>query len=286
MLKALMKQQAELAKSLREMRSVSSIWGVGDSHNSSHSSSQSQRFRDRLIDFWECAETVPQQQRQQQQQQGGSAQTSIWQRSSSPSQSRPRSIPSSALIKCQLTQSFFHSSEVTATRLFPKRHADILHTTLGLDADKIDSQRNGLLVCRSIKSAFNRRRVCFIYNALDGRFYFRVLDAKLRDVRAVPSTLTFAQLDGRPLCLPAGKLPYRRVLALHAREAIAHAKKEYQFETSEEDARAMQEALQLSDRVSRDSDERERYEESVDESVVGYAAEDNITHHHLLHSAS
>ena len=123
--------------------------------------------------------------------------------------------------------------------------------------------RNGLLLCESIEKAYDRGRVCFVYNPLEGRFYFRVLDDQLRSEKALPSGFTLEQLNGRPLCLPPGKIPYRRVLALQGREALYHAKTEYEYNASEADEEAIVEALNLSDRVSHDEDERERVEGSL-----------------------
>ena len=148
---------------------------------------------------------------------------------------------------------------------------------MGLAADKIYSVRNGLQLCEAIEEAFDRQRVCFIYDALQSKFYFRVLDSQLRRLPAKPSSLTFGELDGRPLSLPHGKMPYRRVLrCMHAREALHHAETECEFETTDEDRRAVEQALNLSDRVSHDEDERERIEEMLDESpVIGSSDEDS-----------
>ena len=246
--------QAELTKQLRAMQSTR-IWSVGASRNSSQSSSQNQSsFKQRLIDYWECEEKPTQ---QQQQQDSGRAQTSIWRGSPSPTSQRSRSSQEfSSLIKCLVADELLPRSEVTAAHLFPKRHADIFYSTLGLDASKIDSVRNGLLLCRSIENAFDRQRVCFIYNALEGKFIFRVLDPALLTERAEPSAKTFKELNNEPLRLPGEKMPYRRVLGLHAREALAHAEAEYKLDTTVAEAEAIKWALEISDKVSQDGDEK------------------------------
>ena len=253
------------------MKQLNRIWSAGPSHHDSELSSENQiNFKDNLITHWECG----------QQQERNASTTDIWasSRRSTPSPtsgSRPHGSLSSlqheqarAPIKCMLTQQLFPRSEVRAAHLFPKRCADIFHTTLGLSADKINHVRNGLLLCRSIEDAYDRQRVCFIYNPLDAKFYFRVLDPQLRERPAEPSQKTFGELDRQALWLPDGKFPFRRVLALHAREALFHAKTEYGYSPDAEDEEAIDTALNLSDRLSRDADQREGDEKGADDSAV------------------
>jgi hypothetical protein len=261
-----------LREEVRAMKPLTRIWSAGPSHHDSESSSENQiSFKEKLITHWECG--------QKEQERSASA-SDIWgaSRRSTPSPTsgrRPHGSLSSlqheqarASVKCMLTQQHFPRSEVRAAHLFPKRSADIFHTTLGLSADLINHVRNGLLLCRSIEDAYDRQRVCFIYNPLDAKFYFRVLDSQLRDRPAEPSQKTFGQLDRQALWLPDGKFPFRRVLALHAREALVHARTEYAYIPDPEDEEAIETALDLSDRLSRDADQREGDEKGADDSAV------------------
>ena len=46
------------------------------------------------------------------------------------------------------------------------------------------------------------------------------MDPQLRGEQASSTGLTFAQIDGWPLQLPAGKWPYRRIFYYHLKRAL------------------------------------------------------------------
>lgn len=235
------------------IRKVNRIWSSSPSHHDSQSASEDQiKFKNECIEYWECKKVNN----------NNDGQISV------AANIHQQSVQQ---IKCMMTQEYFDRKEVKAAHLWPKKLADTMNSLVGLRGNLVNNVRNGLLLCKSIEAAYDRGQVCFIYNPFSQTFQFRILDASLRRKRVAPgSTKTFQQLDGKALWLPSGKYPYRRVLASHAQESIWHAKEEFGFRSTDEEDKAIETALTLSDRVSEASDEEEDDEEPEVEEEFEY----------------
>lgn len=109
-------------------------------------------------------------------------------------------------------------------------------TAFGLQEQDVASVRNGLLLVTGLERAFGTKRMCFVYNALDQKFYVYILDPELKKqplallvdrddtVLKSESTLTYEQLHLHfHLYVPLNK-PFRRLLYYHAKCAFDYAK--------------------------------------------------------------
>ena len=104
-----------------------------------------------------------------------------------------------------------------------------------------DGPRNGLLLAKPIEKAFDRKDVCFLYSPpkqqltlyvvnMDGTTVTRPNPLRTTTVAQVKGwkrdqkklAPTFEDLHGRPLLLPDGVFPFRRILALQAKLAFRY----------------------------------------------------------------
>jgi hypothetical protein len=137
-----------------------------------------------------------------------------------------------AQIRCMLLDKPIVTHKVCAAHIWRHSRADDL-VLFGLPSTEINNLRNGLLLAKSIEVAFDKKQVCFLYNPFDQKFYFRVLDPALRQIRIYyPDAKiqndydypdTFGSLDGKALQLPENVFPYKRLLGFHARCAFKAA---------------------------------------------------------------
>jgi hypothetical protein len=131
-------------------------------------------------------------------------------------------------LKCMLTNLFYPRNEVRASHIIKRStQGDTMHL-YHLPQD-IDNPRNGLLLLEPIEQAFDRKDICFLYNSFNNELTAKVLNPSLMTEYlklsnpAKTYTLTYGNLDGRALQLPAGAFPYRRVLSMHAKFAYSRA---------------------------------------------------------------
>jgi HNH endonuclease len=80
------------------------------------------------------------------------------------------------------------------------------------DADK---PRNILRLHRDIEYHFDHKDVTFIQSGSDV-FCLKVLNPKIGIKTLLGTTVTFDKIDGRPLCFPREKMPWRRLLSTHS----------------------------------------------------------------------
>ena len=93
----------------------------------------------------------------------------------------------------------------------------------GLCEKDVNSVRNGMFVTKGIEDAFDNQHIYFLYNHFSKELCLWVADKKI-----LPNTIegsnppkTFAQVNKRPLLCPdQGKMPFRRLLAWHARLSL------------------------------------------------------------------
>jgi hypothetical protein len=97
----------------------------------------------------------------------------------------------------------------------------------GISPLEVNSPRNGVLLLDSIEKAFDRLDACFLYDPITSELLFKVLNPNLLTSRIQPSSAvelrTFADIDGATLQCPAGQLPYRRILSVHAKFSYSRA---------------------------------------------------------------
>lgn len=102
-----------------------------------------------------------------------------------------------------------------------------LMTLYGLSQSDIDNPRNGILILKELELAFDRKTVCFLRNPITGELIFRVLDPSLLDKRIHLTSLheirTFGDMNGGVLQHPTEKIPFRRILSMHAKLSLSRA---------------------------------------------------------------
>jgi len=141
-----------------------------------------------------------------------------------------------ALLRCMVLDKPLITPKVCASHLWSHSRADDL-PLLGLASTETENPRNGLLLAKSIEVAFDKKEACFLYNPFDQKFYFCVLnpsllpiriynpDPKIQDDYDYPDT--FASLNNKPLQLPKGVFPYKRILGFHARCTFKSARSKW-----------------------------------------------------------
>jgi len=138
-----------------------------------------------------------------------------------------------AHLQCMLTGQSFPRKSVTASHIWKKATNGKGLPAFGIDQDKIDDPRNGLLLLKGIEDKFDNKQLCFLYDFIHTKFECKILDPGLLkqtlDHPAQPgvrTSLTFADIDKKSLILPPGIFPYRRLLNWHARMSFVNAKKQ------------------------------------------------------------
>ena len=87
----------------------------------------------------------------------------------------------------------------------------------GLQASDVNSARNGLFLTKGIEDAFDNQQVCFLYNVLESRLVLWVADHAIMSKTILGSTRKFSDVHQKPLLCSPNHLPFRRLLAWHAR---------------------------------------------------------------------
>jgi hypothetical protein len=129
-----------------------------------------------------------------------------------------------------LTGNFYPCPEVQASHIIKRStYGDTMHL-YGLPPN-IDDVRNGLLLLEQIEQAFDRKDICFLYNAMSNQLVAKVLNPSLMtelmpksQPRGTTYPMTYGSVDGLALQLPsATTFPYRRALSMHAKFAFSRA---------------------------------------------------------------
>jgi len=133
-------------------------------------------------------------------------------------------------LKCMLTGNFYPRPEVRASHIIKRStDGDTMHL-YGLPPN-VDHVRNGLLLLEPIEQAFDRKDICFLYNAISNQLVAKVLNPSLMtelmhksQPRGTTYPMTYGSVDGLVLQLPsATTFPYRRALSMHAKFAFSRA---------------------------------------------------------------
>jgi len=126
------------------------------------------------------------------------------------------------LLKCMVLNRFYDRPMVIASHIWKYcTHGDGL-PEFGLHERDINSNRNGMLLCKDIEKAFDLKRICFLVHRLHQEdLYVRVLDPSLSDPATSPiingTGVLFSDIDGAKLDHPPGNYPFRRILDFHAK---------------------------------------------------------------------
>ena len=105
-------------------------------------------------------------------------------------------------------------------------HKSELLPVWGVETSCIHDPKNVLRLQKDIERAFDTRLVTFLESSDhgDGGFELKVLSPDVMTTTLKGTSITFNDLNGRPLLLPSGKFPYRMFLANHAVLAYKHAR--------------------------------------------------------------
>eukprot|EP01119_Soliformovum_irregulare_P012165 TRINITY_DN3147_c0_g1_i3.p1 TRINITY_DN3147_c0_g1~~TRINITY_DN3147_c0_g1_i3.p1 ORF type:complete len:522 (-),score=57.00 TRINITY_DN3147_c0_g1_i3:61-1626(-) len=120
------------------------------------------------------------------------------------------------LIKCMITNKFHNRHFVRAAHIWMAHTGGKGLEKFGLSTNDLNHVRNGLLLCKPIEKAFDRKNVCFLWDPFKQALFLHVVNEKLLKV-VVHDGTTFADINGAQLQLPANVWPFRRILNWHAR---------------------------------------------------------------------
>ena len=124
-------------------------------------------------------------------------------------------------IKCMVTNEWHASSKYTACQLWKCTRQDMIQ--LSLCKDDLVSPRNGIVVLHHIAQKYYMKELCLVYDALACVFIVRILNPAILDTPITHSKLRFGDIHGKILQHPPDRIPFRRLLAYHARQAYQHA---------------------------------------------------------------
>ncbi|KAF0729066.1 hypothetical protein Ae201684_013203 [Aphanomyces euteiches] len=158
-------------------------------------------------------------------------------------------------IRCILLDISFPASLVTAAHLFRRSNEYLAFPMMQIS--DIDDERNGLLLSKPLKVAFDHFQISFIYNHSNDCFYLKLFDQSIRNTRLVDAMrnakqkqvlmnavsrakrpckfdmkTTFGHLDGKALKFRSPGRPFKRCLNLQARLAYAKALKKQDIDPS------------------------------------------------------
>jgi hypothetical protein len=126
---------------------------------------------------------------------------------------------------CQILGPGQHQHVAVVNAHIWPRHKSELLPVWGVETSCINDPKNVLRLQKDIERAFDTRLVTFLESD-DGGFELKVLctDAGFMTSTLKGTSKKFNEIDGSPLLLPSGKLPYRRFLANHAVLAYKYAR--------------------------------------------------------------
>jgi hypothetical protein len=135
------------------------------------------------------------------------------------------------LVKCMMLNDFLNKKRVKASHIYKVSTLGIGLDDFNLVQPNLWNERNGLLLYTTIEDAFDRKEVCFMCNRLTSppslhllilnpslltKLVLDTVDANDNTIDVSLRSLTFGDLNGRQLILPANAIPYRRILNWHA----------------------------------------------------------------------
>ena len=119
------------------------------------------------------------------------------------------------------------SDLIVAARIWPASTNGRGLRRFNLDGRSLNDALNGLLLHRSIEKAFDRKQICFVFDSTNNQLKLKIVCPQARN-KEIVTNITFQSIDGKPLKLPVGIWPFRRLLNWHAIRAY-----EYELITSQ-----------------------------------------------------
>jgi hypothetical protein len=115
---------------------------------------------------------------------------------------------------------------VTAAHLLPRNAPS--HILRELSINDVDNVQNNLILCKNIDKAFEEKKLCFVADSEERCFIMKIWDKRVvrtllfdRDEEA----RTIGSYSGCKMRFEEGKMPFKRVLSLHAQCSYETAKK-------------------------------------------------------------
>jgi hypothetical protein len=129
-------------------------------------------------------------------------------------------------LRCMVTNQWHQKNEVAAAHIWAHRTQGEGLGKFHLGRNDVSCKRNGFLVLKDIEKQFDKKYLCFVYNAIAQTLVVKVLNPALlgRNIEFSNPPITFAGIDGKQLLHPNGKYPFRRLLSFHARCSYKFAK--------------------------------------------------------------
>jgi len=177
-------QDAMERSEIRKLRKELDCW-----HSNARTRVESTTFKDALIEFYHCA-------------------------------------ADDGRVKCMATGRDYPRHEVRASHIMKRSTNGDTLALFGLPVH-LDHPRNGMLLLEPIEQAFDRKDVCILYSPVTRQLTLKVLNPQLHELKMTSEqgTIygTYGSIDGAVLHLPEGKVPYRRILSMHAKFAFSRA---------------------------------------------------------------
>jgi hypothetical protein len=177
-------QDAMERSEIRKLRKKLDCW-----RSNARTRVESSTFKDALIDFYHCA-------------------------------------ADDGRVKCMATGRDYSRHEVRASHIMKRSTNGDTLALFGLPVH-LDHPRNGMLLLEPIEQAFDRKDVCILYSPVTRQLTLKVLNPQLHELKITSEqgTIygTYGSIDGAVLQLPEGKVPYRRILSMHAKFAFSRA---------------------------------------------------------------
>jgi hypothetical protein len=126
-----------------------------------------------------------------------------------------------------ITDCWLPPKQCKAAHIFPRKLKSSFSDVIGGQSD-INDVRNCMLWANAIETAFSNNEACLMYNPLQQKLMFFLLNPALSDLvvcRNQDHTVRFSDIDGKSLDIDVGQLPRLRLLAFHANAAIDQTRK-------------------------------------------------------------
>jgi glycosyltransferase involved in cell wall biosynthesis len=172
-------------------------------------------------------------------------------------------------VLCMVLDTYFPPKLVTAAHLFRRSHEYLAPTVVQID--DIDDVRNGMLLFKPLKAAFDHHQISFLSEDAGTSFKLKLFDNRIQDKKLVDflaenqktlleravskwgcnfdESKTFGQVDGELVVFKNLKRPYNRCLNVQARIANFKAVKEKRTDPTFEFEDFWSENMSLEDKM-------------------------------------
>lgn len=123
------------------------------------------------------------------------------------------------VLKCMVTGCALPRNRCKAGHLLGKKRIEMGYK---FKFDDIFDPKNGILWADKIEAAYGMKQVCLIYDFIQNRLHFKVLDPAIMD-EIIVDDIKFKDVNGKLLAIASDDLPYRRLIWGHSSVAIQNA---------------------------------------------------------------